>query len=149
MAEAELHILRARLNGGIQSKAKRGELRRGIPVGFLWGEEDGEILINPDQAVVTAIRNVFDKFSEFGSARRVWLWFRSEGLSFPHQVGKPTNIRWKYPSYTTIHQVLTNPVYAGAYTYGKSRTEHYINSNGILTKRTKRLPQNKWAVLIN
>jgi DNA invertase Pin-like site-specific DNA recombinase/predicted DNA-binding transcriptional regulator AlpA len=149
MAEAELHILRARLNGGIQNKAARGELRRGLPVGFIWGEEDGEILINPDKAIATAIRNVFDKFREFGSARRVWLWFRNEGISFPHQMGKPSNIRWESPSYTKIHQVLTNPVYAGAYTYGKSRTERYINDNGTLSKRTKRLPQNKWAVLIN
>jgi DNA invertase Pin-like site-specific DNA recombinase/predicted DNA-binding transcriptional regulator AlpA len=148
MAEAELHILRARLNGGIRSKAARGELRRGLPVGFVWGEEDGEILINPDQAIATTIRNVFDKFKEFGSARRVWLWFRSEGLLFPHQLGKPSNVRWQSPSYTKIHSILTNPVYAGAYTYGKSCTERYINDTGTLSKRIKRLPQNKWAVLI-
>jgi predicted DNA-binding transcriptional regulator AlpA len=149
MAEAELHILRARLNGGIRNKAARGELRRGLPVGYVWGEEDGEILVNPDKAVSTAIATVFDKFKEFGSARRVWLWFRSEGLTFPHQVGKPSNIRWYSPSYFKIHQVLSNPVYAGAYTYGKSRTERYINDKGTLSKRTKKLTQDKWVVLIH
>ena len=80
MSEAELYVLRARLNGGIRNKAARGELRRGLPVGFVWGEAEGEVRFHPDEAVVTAIRNVFARFSETGSARRVWLWFRSEGL---------------------------------------------------------------------
>jgi DNA invertase Pin-like site-specific DNA recombinase len=85
MSEAELHILRARLDGGIRNKAARGGLRRGLPVGFLWGEQEGEVLFHPDEAVTGAIRTVFERFAEFGSARRVWLWFRSEGLSFPLQ----------------------------------------------------------------
>jgi DNA invertase Pin-like site-specific DNA recombinase/predicted DNA-binding transcriptional regulator AlpA len=149
MAEAELHILRARLNGGIRSKAARGELRRGLPVGFVWGEADGEILMNPDHEVSSAIHTVFEKFKEFGSVRRVWLWFRGEGLVFPHQFGKPSTMSWASPSYTKIYEVLVNPVYAGAYAYGKSRTERYINTNGALCKRTKRLSQDKWAVLIH
>src|SRR5437773_7998682 len=63
MSEAELHVLRARLNGGIRNKAARGELRRGLPVGFIWGEADGEVRFHPDEAVVTAIRNVFAHFA--------------------------------------------------------------------------------------
>src|SRR5208337_2968705 len=59
MSEVELYILRARLNGGIQNKAARGELRRGPPVGFVWGEADGEVRLHPDEAVVAAIRCVF------------------------------------------------------------------------------------------
>jgi DNA invertase Pin-like site-specific DNA recombinase len=78
MSEAELHVLRARLNGGIRNKAARGELRRGLPVGLVSGDADGEVRFHPDEAVVTAIRGVFAKFAETGSARRVWLWFRSE-----------------------------------------------------------------------
>nr|WP_294523850.1 hypothetical protein [uncultured Rhodopila sp.] len=70
MSEAELHILRARLDGGIRNKAARGELRRGLPVGFVWGDDDGEIRLHPDKAVVTAIRNVFAKFADTGSVRR-------------------------------------------------------------------------------
>src|SRR5256885_17118029 len=58
MSEAELHILRARLLGGIRNKAARGELRRGLPVGFVWGEEDGEVRFHPDAAVTSAIRTV-------------------------------------------------------------------------------------------
>ena len=79
MSEAELHVLRARLDGGIRNKAARGELRRGLPVGFVWGDADGEVLLHPDEAVSAAVRAVFERFAEFGSARRVWLWFRSEG----------------------------------------------------------------------
>src|SRR5580658_4404595 len=82
MSEAELHIIRARLDGGIRNKAARGELRRGLPVGLVWGEQDGEVLFHPDATVIGAIRTVFERFAELGSARRVWLWFRSEGLSF-------------------------------------------------------------------
>src|SRR6267378_1053782 len=134
MSEAELHILRARLDGGIRNKAARGELRRGLPGGFVWGEQDGEVLFHPDEAVVTAIRSVFERFAETGSARRVWLWFRSEGLSFPLRSHMKSEIRWVSPTYTAIHHVLTNPVYAGAYAYGKSRHERYVDEQGALRR---------------
>ena len=151
MSEAELHIIRARLDGGIRNKAARGELRRGLPVGFVWGEQDGEVLFHPDEAVIGAIRTVFERFAEFGSARRVWLWFRSEGLSFPLQTtpaGLPGPIRWVAPTYTALHHILTNPVYAGAYTYGKTRSERYVDEQGAVKKRIRHLPMDQWAVLI-
>src|SRR4029077_21141029 len=68
MSEAELYVLRARLNGGIRNKAARGELRRGIPVGFVVGQACGRVRFHPDEAVVTAIGNVFGQFAETGSA---------------------------------------------------------------------------------
>ena len=151
MSEAELHIIRARLDGGIRNKAARGELRRGLPVGLIWGEQDGEILFHPDEAVTGAIRTVFERFAEFGSARRVWLWFRSEGLSFPLQTnpaGMPGPIRWVTPTYHALHQILTNPVYAGAYTYGKTRYERYVDEQGVVRKRARHLPMDQWSVLI-
>ena len=151
MSEAELHIIRARLDGGIRNKAARGELRRGLPVGLVWGEQDGEVLFHPDEAVTGAIRTVFERFAELGSARRVWLWFRSEGLSFPLQTnpaGMPGPIRWVAPTYHALHQVLTNPVYAGAYTYGKTRCERYVDEHGAVRKRMRHLPMEQWAVLI-
>jgi DNA invertase Pin-like site-specific DNA recombinase len=79
MSEAELHVLRARLDGGIRNKAARGELRRGLPVGYVWGEAEGEVLLHPDEAVVHAVRTVLARFAEMGSARRVWKWFRDGG----------------------------------------------------------------------
>jgi DNA invertase Pin-like site-specific DNA recombinase len=151
MSEAELHIIRARLDGGIRNKAARGELRRGLPVGFIWGEQAGEVLFHPDEAVTSAIGTVFERFAEFGSARRVWLWFRSEGLSFPLQTapaGMPGPIRWVAPTYHALHQILINPVYAGAYTYGKTKYERYVDEHGTVKKRIRHLPMDQWAVLI-
>src|ERR1700693_4937919 len=148
MSEAELHILRARLDGGIRNKAARGELRRGLPVGFVWGEEDGEVRFHPDEAVVSTIRTVFSKFTELGSVRKVWLWFRSEGLSFPLRSNMKSEIRWVAPTYTAIHHVLTNPVYAGAYAYGKSRHERYVDEQGRLRRRSRHLPMAEWSVLL-
>src|SRR5271166_1064254 len=148
MSEAELHVLRARLNGGIRNKAARGELRRGLPVGFVWGEADGQVRFHPDEAVVAAIRNVFSSFAQTGSARRVWLWFRSEGLTFPLQMHQGAEIRWVEASYTAIHHVLTNPAYAGAYAYGKSRRETMLDASGVRRKRVRKLPRSEWQVLI-
>ena len=151
MSEAELHIIRARLDGGIRNKAARGELRRGLPVGYVWGDQDGEVLFHPDEAVSSAIRTVFERFAEFGSARRVWLWFRSEGLSFPLQTtpgGLPSPIRWVVPTYTALHHILSNPVYAGAYTYGKTKCERYLDEHGAVRKRSRHLPMDQWSVLI-
>jgi DNA invertase Pin-like site-specific DNA recombinase len=148
MAEAELHVLRARLNGGIRNKAVRGELRRGLPIGFEWGEHDGEVRLDPDQAITGAIRCVFEKFNEFGSIRRVWLYFRSQRLQFPSRRTQLSKIRWTIPTYTAIREVLTNPVYGGAYVYGKSRQETYVDEHGQLKKRVRQLPRSEWFVLI-
>src|ERR1700676_2678849 len=148
MSEAELHILRARLDGGIRNKAARGELRRGLPVGFVWGEQDGEICFHPDESVVSILRTVFSKFTEFGSVRKVWLWFRSEGLLFPMRATMKSEIRWAVPTYTGIHNVLTTPVFAGAYAYGKCRHERYIDEQGTPRKRTRHLPMYEWSVLL-
>src|SRR3979411_575842 len=114
MSEAELHVLRARLNGGIRNKAARGELRRGLPVGFIWGEEDGEVLFHPDEAVITAIPPLFPRFAETGSARRVWLWLRDQGHKLPLQMSAHAEIRRVVASYHAIHQVLPTPVLSAA-----------------------------------
>ncbi len=148
MSEAELHILRARLLGGIRNKAARGELRRGLPVGLVWGDEDGEVRLHPDEAVCSAIRTVFARFAEFGSVRRVWLWLRTEGLSFPLQTRYGGGVRWVDPSYIAVYHVLTNPVYAGAYAYGKSRHEVILDASGARKKRVRKLPRSQWSVLI-
>jgi DNA invertase Pin-like site-specific DNA recombinase len=149
MSEAELHIIRARLEGGIRNKAARGELRRGLPTGFVWGEEDGQVLFHPNEAVTAAIRSVFERFTELGSVRRVWLWLRSEGLSFPAQYNYGKEIRWGAPTYTAIHSILASPVYAGAYVYGKSRHERVFDEAGKIKRRSRKLPQSQWAVLIH
>ncbi len=148
MSEAELHVLRARLEGGIRNKAARGELRRGLPVGLVWGEGDGEILLHPDEAVRGAVATCFERFAELGSVRQVWLWFRSEGLGFPTQTSPSAEIRWVTPTYTAVHNTLTNPAYAGAYAYGKTRHERFVDEDGQLRVRTRRVGRAEWEVLI-
>jgi len=148
MSEAELHVLRARLLGGIRNKAARGELRRGLPVGFVWGDADGDVCFHPDEAVCGMIRTVFARFAELGSVRRVWLWLRTEGLSFPMRIGSGSSVRWVDPSYIAVYHVLTNPVYAGAYAYGKSRREVTLDASGLPKRRIRKLPRSEWSVLI-
>ncbi len=148
MSEAELHILRARLTGGIRNKAARGELRRALPIGFVWGEAEGEVRFHPDEAVTGAIENVFERFAELGSVRRAWLWLRSQALAFPSQSIHTGEIRWGSPTYTAIHHILTSPVYAGAYVYGRTRHERVMDAEGRLRKRTRKLPPEDWAVFL-
>jgi hypothetical protein len=155
MSEAELHTLRERPNGGIRNKAARGELRRALPVGLVWGEEEGEIRFHPDEAVTGVVRTIFAKFTELGSARQVWLWFRSQNLSFPmHPRGVVPclanchPLEWIVPSYAAIYSVLSNPVYAGAYVYGKTRNERYVDEQGTVRKRIRHLPQEEWLVFL-
>lgn len=148
MSEAELHVLRARLNGGIRNKAARGELRRGLPVGFIYGEADGEVLLHPDESVTTAIRTVFARFAELGSVRRVWLWFCAQRLRWPLQSNSLTNLRWVTPTYTKVRQVLTNPIYAGVYVYGKTQCERYVDATGRVRKRLRKRPRSEWPVFI-
>jgi DNA invertase Pin-like site-specific DNA recombinase/transposase-like protein len=151
MSEAELHILRARLDGGIRHKAARGELRRGLPVGLVWGEADGQILMHPDEAVTGVITAVFDRFAVCGSVRGTWLWLRDEGLKFPLQPGawvRGSEIIWTEPTYHAVHNVLTHPAYAGAYTFGRTRQEKRVSDDGALRVRQRKVPQGEWEVLI-
>ena len=99
-------------------------------------------------AVITAIRSIFARFAETGSARRVWLWLRDQGHKLPLQMSAHAEIRWVEASYHAIHQVLTNPVYAGAYVYGKTRTEMTLDASGVRRKRIRLLPRDHWQVLI-
>jgi DNA invertase Pin-like site-specific DNA recombinase len=148
ISEAELHMIRQRLVGGARNKAKRGELRRGLPVGFVWGEGDGDVLLDPDEAVQGAIATIFERFAELGSARQVWLWMRGEGVQFPLRRFTGAEIQWVTPTYHQVHSVLTSPVYAGAYTFGRTRSERYVDEQGRPRKRQRHLPREEWEVLI-
>src|SRR2546430_403604 len=154
LAESELHVLRARLEGGIKNKAARGELRRGLPVGLVWGEEDGQICFHPDEAVTGVIAAVFGQFAVCGSVRATWLWLRAQQLRWPLQQavylhGKPGEITWVEPAYHAVHTTLTHPAYAGAYVYGRTRDERYLGPDGALRTRRRKLPRDQWEVLIH
>ena len=148
MSEAELHVLRSRLQGGIRNKAERGELRKMLPVGLVWGEDEGEILLDRDEAVRGAIQTIFDRFAELGSVRQVWLWMRRESIQFPLRRWERDELQWVTPTYHQIHSVLESPVYAGAYAFGKTRRERYVDEHGNTRQRMRRLPQAEWGVLI-
>ncbi|HTY29231.1 MAG TPA: recombinase family protein, partial [Mycobacterium sp.] len=152
MSEAELHILRARLDGGIRSKAARGELRRGLPVGLVWGERDGAIRWHPDEAVTGVLAAIFERFTVCGSVRGVWLWLRDHALKFPLQrhghVTGNEEITWVEPTYRAVHNVLTHPAYAGAYAFGRTRQQRSVDPDGTIRVRQHKLPQDQWEVLI-
>lgn len=153
LSEAELHVLRARLEGGIRNKAARGELRTGLPVGLVWGEADGEIRWHPDEAVTGVIAAVFERFAVSGSVRATWLWLKDNNLRWPLQpVGyrrdRLPEITWVEPTYHAVHTTLTHPAYAGAYVYGRTRQDHYLGSDSRLRVRRRKLPKDEWEVLI-
>jgi DNA invertase Pin-like site-specific DNA recombinase len=101
MSEAELLVLKGRLAAPIRAKAACGELRCPLPVGYVWGPEPGEVLLHPDEAVVGAVRAVFQRFAEFGSVRQVWLWFLDEGLDSSTRRHGADAIRWAPPTRNT------------------------------------------------
>jgi DNA invertase Pin-like site-specific DNA recombinase len=153
LSECELHVLRARLDGGIRNKAARGQLRTGLPVGLVWGEAEGEIHWHPDEAVTGVIQAVFDQFAVCGSVRATWLWLKDNNLRWPLQpIGyrrdRLPEITWVEPTYHAVHTTLTHPAYAGAYVYGRTRLNRYVGDNGQLRARRRSLPQGEWEVLI-
>jgi DNA invertase Pin-like site-specific DNA recombinase len=92
MSEAELHLIRARMRGGVLNKAKRGELETPLPFGFAYDDE-GRVVLDPDQQVQQAIRSVFDTFRRVGSALGVAKHFREQGLRFPRLIRQPGGSR--------------------------------------------------------
>jgi len=149
ISEFELNLFRQRSMEAIRQKATRGELQIQIPVGFSWAP-GGKLEKDPDHRVQQAIELVFRKFIELGSVRQVLLWFRQENIclpAFPHETGERKMV-WKLPSYATLHSILTKPVYAGAYAYGKTETRTKIVEGRARKSAGHRKPQSEWRVLI-
>jgi DNA invertase Pin-like site-specific DNA recombinase len=122
MSEAELHLIRARLDGGLRNKAERGELRLALPVG-LDRDEDGRVVLCPDEQVRHAIERAFQLWRRLGSARQVVLELVSEGQLLPRRTVGQRRIRWARASYGAVHDLLTNPAYAGAFVFGRTRQQ--------------------------
>jgi len=116
--EYELDLLRQRSVEARREKARRGELLVIAPVGYLKGEEQ-HWEKDPDRRVQEAVLLVFRKFLELGTVRQTLLWFLEHGLQFPVYTRQGETC-WKRPSYATIYRILTNPIYGGAYAYGKT-----------------------------
>ena len=116
MAEYELHLIRARLGGGLRNKAKRGELEQNLPVG-LDRDENGAITLSADEQVRHAIERVLCLWRRLGSARQVVMELVAEGQRLPRRTVGQRRVRWVRASYGAVHDFLTNPAYAGAFVY--------------------------------
>ena len=124
MSEAELHMIRARLQGGILTKARRGELRTPLPVGFVY-DEGGRVMLDPDQQVRDTIHTFFRTFRRVGSAMGTVKEFRRRGIVFPRYQGQGPWIRqgllWGELDFPSALRLLKNPRYAGVYFFGAGR----------------------------
>jgi DNA invertase Pin-like site-specific DNA recombinase len=147
MAEAELHMLRMRLTEALRHTAARGELRQLLPVGLDY-DDGGKVVLSDDEAVRSAISQVYALFAQLGSARQVMMTLRERGLLLPRRKAGTRRITWAEASYPAVHDFLTNPAYAGAYVFGRTRTENRLGASGKVVSRDRVLPQEEWEVLI-
>lgn len=150
ISEAELGWLRQRAYEGLLAKARRGELRLSLPVGYVH-TPDGRIEKHPDQRVQAAIGVVFEQFATLRSARQVLLWFRQEQLALPARVSdaaEGARGTWRLPLATTILNILRNPVYAGAYAFGRTGTRTRLVDGAAHKTRGHRRPRAEWLVLL-
>ena len=151
MSQAELHFIRARLLGGKRNKARRGELRFPLPVGYVYGEEPGSVLIDPDQEVRSAVELIFELFCQTGSAYGVVRHFAQHQLRFPKRsYGGVWNgkLLWGNLKHSRVLGVLNNPCYAGAYVFGRFKSSKTLSSDGQIQSRVLEQPIDSWNVLI-
>lgn len=145
MSEAELHVLRARLRGGILSKAKRGELRGPLPIGFVYGADD-KVILDPDAHVQRVIRLFFDTYRRTGSMLATVKEFRTQDLAFPRRVKRGPRLGelvWGELVHSRARQMIHNPRYAGAFFFGRTRTRTGPDGQ----KRVVRVPRDQWILL--
>jgi DNA invertase Pin-like site-specific DNA recombinase len=151
MSEAELHILRQRLLHGKLHKAQRGELSVPVPTGYL-RQPSGEVILDPDEEVQLAVRMVFDGFDRIGTIHGILRDLVAQGV----QIGVRSRMRsdlgqlaWHVPHRGMIHNILRNPIYAGAYAYGRRQTDPRRQQPGRpATGRTPLLPPEQWQVCL-
>ena len=149
MSEYELSLMRQRGLAARDAKAGRGELRFTLPPGYCWSEA-GQVEIDPDEHVAEAIRLVFGKFRELGSARQVFLWARAAAVKLPVVQRNLTlcRIAWRAPAYHSIRQILQNPIYAGAYAFGRRGDRTSVVEGRAHKTSGHRRPMAAWNVLI-
>jgi DNA invertase Pin-like site-specific DNA recombinase len=148
MAQAELHFLRGRLQGGKLNKAKKGELRFPLPVGLTY-DDDGRIVVDPDDEVRGAVQLVFRLFQETGSAYAVVKRFADEGLRFPKRAYGGAwggQLIWGNLSHGRVLKLIRNPSYAGDYVFGRYQYRQRITPQGDVQKHVQTVPKSDWRV---
>ena len=149
MSEMELSLFRQRSLEALKQKARRGELFLTVAIGYLKTSHD-RIEKDPDRRVQEAIALVFAKFAELQTVRQVHLWMRQQRLPLPATEHGPDGRRvvWKLPVYNTLHHMLTNPIYAGAYAFGRTGSRITIEGGRKRIVRGFRKDRSAWEVLI-
>lgn len=145
-SEAELHVLRARLRGGILNKARRGELKNPLPVGLVYDAQN-QVVLDPAQQVQQAIRTLFSAFTHAGSATATVKFFRQQNLLFPRRLRRGVHkgqLLWVPLVHHRVLQVLHNPRYAGAFFHGRLHSRKDENGRTLYQK----LPVEKWHALL-
>src|SRR5437762_6912080 len=133
LSVVELKVIRQRLLAGQESKARRGELFKRLPIGYA-RDPVGKIMLHPDRRICEAIQLVFAKFRELWSVRQTFQWFRDHDVELPANPIQGTRLVWKIPSQSLIRDILRNPFYAGAYVWGR-RPVTTLLVGGRLEKR--------------
>ena len=148
ISEMELSLLHQRCQSAIWAKARRGEYYNNLPAGYLKTTDGLEK--DPDLRIQTAIQLVFKKFAELGSVRQTTMWFRQEGVQVPTAicVGQCCQIMWKIPGAETLLHMLRNPIYAGAYAYGRSKKRIALEQGKKRMWRELRRDCDTWDVLL-
>lgn len=146
MSEAELHILKSRLQGGILNKARRGELEMPLPIGLVY-DGAGRVVLDPDRQVQDTVRLLFEVFNDVGSACAAVRRLRAQEVLFPRRIRRGIgkgDLLWGLIDVSRVLQILHNPRYAGAFVYGRSR----IACNAQLRPVQRDVKQQDWKVLI-
>lgn len=145
LSEAELHVIKARLQGGILNKARRGELESPLPVGLIYNPTHQPVQ-DPDKQVQESLRFFFDTFDRTGSAMATMKTFHQRGLLFPRRLRKGPqkgDLVWAELTHSRALQVLHNPRYAGAFVYGRKRVRKKVDGSETCLKR----PRDQWILL--
>jgi DNA invertase Pin-like site-specific DNA recombinase len=151
MSEAELHVLRGRLEAGQRNKARRGELFSHAPIGYVRSRENG-LELDPDEQARGVVQLIFDKFAELGSAAGVLHYLRKQRILLgvrPHRGIERDQLVWRRPNRATLLGMLHHPVYAGAYVYGRRMTNPRKRVPGRRGSGRAWAPADRWDVLLH
>lgn len=150
MSEAELHVLKQRMNQGRWSKARRGELGRPVPVGYV-RRPSGETVKDPDEHVRGVVDLVFSQFERKGTVNSLLQHLVKNGVRIPIRlVGGPSkgDIEWRRPNRTTLAHMLKNPIYAGAYVFGQTHTDARRKRPGRPNSGRRPVRREEWPVML-